>query len=478
MNACRYGLLSLALLFVASGPAVAQESAPEKGKKSVILFIGDGMGTSQVTLGRLGARELGQPYNLDRLPVVGLASTRSANNRVTDSAASATALACGVKTNNQMIAQDPAGTPLQTILEVAHASSYGTGLVTTTRITHATPGSFAAHVKHRYNEGGIAEQLSTKGYPEVLIGGGAKKFKAEHLDAFRANGYEVVLEPSGLAGAKGDKLAAFVSKSHVPYKADGGARVTLSDMTQKAVGMLAKKGPFFLMVEGGRIDHACHGHDAVGAMHEQLEFDAAVGWALDRAKKDPNLLIVVTADHATGAMGISELVQVQKILDGGASTEELAKIRKPEALAAAVKKAYGFELSAEEMARVFEQPKNKYWARTTLGHFVSQHLGVYFYDLDDQQTKMTNTHGHDGADVPVFAFGPGAEAFAGSYENTEIPKTIVAILGLEKGVEKGGALAQAGPQVKKARKWAKKKAKKQRKKRRAKTTTREPDYFK
>ncbi len=475
MNAFRYGLISLALLCGAAGTAAAQDS--DSKKKSVIFFIGDGMGTSQMTLGRLGARELGQPYNLDRFPVVGLASTRSANYRVTDSAASATALACGVKTNNQMIAQDPAGNPLQTILEVAHASSYATGVVTTTRITHATPGSFFAHVKHRYNEGGIAEQLSIKGYPEVLIGGGAKKFKAEQLEALKANGYEVVLEPSALAGAKGEKLAAFVTKSHIPYKADGGARVTLQDMTEKAVGLLAKKGPYFLMVEGGRIDHACHGHDAVGAMHEQLEFDAAVGWALDLAEKDPNLLIVVTADHATAAMGISELVEVQKILDGSASCEELANIRKPDALQAAVKKAYGFELSAKELARVFERPKNKYWARTTLGHFVSQRMGVYFYDLDDQQNKMTNTHGHDGADVPVYAYGPGAEAFAGSYENTEIPKTIVAILGLEAAVEKGGALAQGGARVKKTRKWTKRRKAKKKKRRKAKKT-REPDYFK
>jgi alkaline phosphatase len=447
------------LVLAAAAPALAQDEEP---RRSVIYFIGDGMGTSQVTLGRLAARELGQPYALDRFQVVGQAMTRSASNLVTDSAAGATALACGAKTDNKVVGLDPQGRPLQTLVEAAHEAGYTTGLVTTTRITHATPACFAAHVKHRKEEGAIADQLVARGFPEVLIGGGARHFGEARRAKLAGHGYAIVDDPAALAaaqpGVKGRRrLAGLIAKSHVPYKVDGGARVSLKAMAQKAVEVLAPDGPFVLMVEGGRVDHACHAHDAIGTVHEQLELAEAVGWALDRAAKDPNLLVVVTADHATGNLGISERVNVKALLEAKASTEALARGAKDlaspagrEAFTKAVLDAYGFKLSAEQLDHIGSKAGNKYWAGTALGNIASEHYGMYYFGAEEQEKRLTHTHGHDGANVPVYAFGPGAERFAGTYENIEIPRRIVAILGLEQSVEQGSPLLGAADAPRKA----------------------------
>ncbi|MGE0711644.1 MAG: alkaline phosphatase [Planctomycetota bacterium] len=404
-------------------------------RKSVIFFIGDGMGVAQVTLGRLGAQAKRIPYNFERFKSIGLASTRSQSHVVTDSAAGATALAAGVKTYNKAIGLDPEKRPVETILEVAHREGFATGLVTTTRITHATPACFVAKIDHRDKEKEIAAQLAARGYPEVLIGGGAKNFTPEMLEQLRKNDFAVVTDPRALEGAKGPKLAAFIAPSHVPFAIDEGT--ILPALTKKAVETLAAQGPFFLMIEGGRVDHACHQHDAAAALHEQLDLDAAIGWALDRAAQDPDLLVVVTADHATGDLGITENAKIEEMLAArGSSTEIAGKARpkpgKTDALAALVKEKHGFELTPEELQTIVTpvDPKDYYWSATALGHVLSRRYGVEFYDLAQQQLHLQSTWGHDGAMVGVFAFGAGAESFQGIYENTEIPRKIAAVLGV------------------------------------------------
>lgn len=412
------------------------------GKKSVIYFIGDGMGMSQVTLGRLGALAKKRPYHLDRFKTIGLSSTRSGNMQVTDSAAGATALAAGVKTYNKAIGFDLNKRPVETILEVAHGQGMATGLVTTTRITHATPACFVAKIDHRNKEKEIAAQLTArateKGYPQVMIGGGSRYFTAEQMGAFTKADYQTPKTLEELAAAKGPRVAGFLASSHLPFAIDKGS--VLPAITAKAVSLLRSQGEgFFLMVEGGRIDHACHQHDAASCLHDQLDFDATIGWALDQAEQDPNLLVVVTADHATGNLGISELVKIEDMLKAKGSATAITKALRgkevggaewTQALSAAVKAGHGFDLTAKEIARVAERPKDGYWPATALGHLLSRRYGIEYYDLDHQFEKLNKTYGHDGAMVGVFAFGPGAETFRGMYENTEIPKKIAAALGL------------------------------------------------
>lgn len=402
-------------------------------RRSVIYFIGDGMGVAQVTLGRMGAAAAKQPYHLDRFKSIGLSSTRSSSHPVTDSAAGATALAAGIKTYNKAIGVDPQKRPVRTILEAAHDAGYVTGLVTTTRITHATPACFVAKVDHRSKEKEIAQQMAAKGYPEVLIGGGARYFDELLLQRFRGQGFEVITEREKLAAAKGGKLVALLAKSHIPFVVDEGP--VLRSLTAKAVELLSAQGPFFLMVEGGRVDHGGHQHDAVAILTEQLDLDRAVGWALDRAQRDRELLVVLTADHATGNLGITENAKFEAMLAAKATSTQLAYETKPKpgqtaALAKAVKETHGLELTPAELAFVTKHPEDGYWAGTALGHVLSHRYGIEFYDADHQQQALTNTHGHDGGMVPVFAFGPGAESFQGIYENTEIPQKIAAILGL------------------------------------------------
>ncbi len=430
---------ALALL-LAAAPAAAQEEHRPARARSVIYFIGDGMGPAQVTLGRLGAKARGVSYNFDRFEAVGLAATASADYPVTDSAAAGTALASGIKTNNQFIGMDPAGRPRETVLEVAHRSGFRTGLVTTTRITHATPAAFAAHVPHRDQEAEIAAQLAARSFPEVLIGGGARLFDEARRATLAQQGYTLIEDWEALAQVRAPRVAALLAKSHLPYAVDGG-RPPLRELTRRAVELLAPEGePFFLMVEGGRIDHACHQHDAIGAIHDQLDFDDAIGWALDLAQQRRDLLVVVTADHCTGSLGITEIADIPGLLAAKASTDAMIAQKD---LVAAVKAATGFELTAEELATIRER-EGTYWGRTALGHLVSRRYGISWYDLHFQEDHLTNTHGHDGAHVPVFAFGPGAASFRGTYENNQVPRKIAATLGLPPiGLPVGAAGTQA-----------------------------------
>ena len=412
--------------------------APPARRRSVIYFIGDGMGVSQLTLGRLGAASLGVPHHLDRLPVVGLACTRSLDRVVTDSAAAGTALASGFRTNNQVVGQTPAGEPLESLVEAARRGGWRTGVVTTTRITHATPACFLTHVVHRDREDEIAAQMVARPVADVVIGGGARHFtKDGRLEALAAAGYAVATDPAQLAAATGERLFAVLAPSHLPYAIERPAGFpSLRDLTRRAVEVLAPQGPFVLMVEGGRVDHAAHEHDAAACLRDQLDLDQAVGWALDRARDDPDLLVVVTADHATGSLGISEVARVDRLLTCTASAEQLTARRvdlgDPAAVAAfvaAVEGATGVALTPAEVERVWRAPGG-YGPRTTLGHLVSARHGVEFYDLETQETRHTNTHGHDGAMVPVLASGPEAGRFAGVYANTEVPRRIARVLGV------------------------------------------------
>jgi alkaline phosphatase len=437
----RPGIVASLLLVVACAPGRAQDAPPASAKRpSVIFFIGDGMGISQVTLGRYAAQHRGERYHFDRFRTIGLAGTRSTDWVVTDSAASATALASGFKTKNQVVGLDPEGKPLRSILEVAHEQGVATGLVTTTRITHATPAGFIAHVADRDMEKEIAEQIvaaAQQGYPDVLIGGGRRFFKEKEQAALRGAGYELVTDAAALAAAKGPKLAALLDESHYPYAIDRAPGAPdLAAFTRTALELLSAKGPFFLMVEGGRIDHACHEHDAASCAFDQLDLDRAVGLALDEAERRGDLLVVVTADHATGDLGIAETVKLDRLLAVKSSAERLTRelvkaddAAQVQAWAARVKDATGVELTAGEVAAIWGPP-DRYFARTKLGHLVSSRYGVEFYDVELQEAQHKNTHGHDGAMVGVFAAGPGAERFAGIYENTELPRRIAQVMSL------------------------------------------------
>ncbi|MEE8141892.1 MAG: alkaline phosphatase, partial [Planctomycetota bacterium] len=230
------------------------QATPERptAPRSVIFLIGDGMGPQQVGLLLDWAAAAGKtPTALERLMnrgTVGLLRTAALNSPLTDSAAAATALACGVSTNNGKIAMAPDGTPLPTCLEAARDSGRRTALVTTTRLSHATPACFAAHVPTRLMEPGIARQYLEKSQVDVLLGGGSHFIfgdpskGGQDLSAMvEEHGYRVVRTREELRAlpATSAKVLGVFAEADIPYlldrDAEGEAEApTLAEMTQKA----------------------------------------------------------------------------------------------------------------------------------------------------------------------------------------------------------------------------------------------------
>ncbi len=289
--------------------------------KSVILLVGDGLGPQEIGLyldvqDALGEGEtaLGKAIASGRLSVL---RTGSANSTVTDSAAAATEMATGVSTSNGRIGLDREGNSVRSCLEDARDSGRMTALVTTTRLTHATPASFVAHVASRDDELTIARQMISSGV-DVLLGGGSKYFLGglggQSLGAeISAEGYQLVRTASELRAAPTEgRLLGLFAASDLPYRVDRDGDLGepqqvpgLPQLTESALDRLDPQRGFFLMIEGGRIDHAGHQND-VGAMYGELqEFDATIELLLDYVDQHSDVALIITADHETGGLSLT-----------------------------------------------------------------------------------------------------------------------------------------------------------------------------
>ncbi len=273
-----------------------------------IIFIGDGMGFEQVKAAGLYAHGSGGAFFFESLPYRGELTTHSASASVTDSAAAATAIATGFKVNNGVIsmAYPGDGSELLTLLEHYKAQGRSTGLVTTTYMTHATPAGFGAHEPSRDRLSQIAADYLQQTRPDVLLGGGGNGLSP--ADALSA-GYSVVESRSDLLALdteQAGRLSGQFGASHLPYELDGlGNLPHLSEMTAAALNILDNNPQgFFLLVEGGRIDHACHDNNLARAVHEVIELDNAIQVAMDWAQGRSDTLILVTADHETGGLTV------------------------------------------------------------------------------------------------------------------------------------------------------------------------------
>jgi len=340
--------------------------APTPIIKNVILLIGDGMGLSQVSSSfYFGATE--EP-NFTRFPYIGLSRTSSSSHKVTDSASGATAFASGIKTYNGAIGMDRFKMPIETLIERIEKFNIPTGLVATSSITHATPACFYAHVTTRGEEDSIAAQMVTSSV-DFFAGGGLKFFNQRKdgknlLPALRKNGFMVDTTTLGSIGTveANKKYAYLLAPKGLPSKLEGRGDF-LPNATLLALDYLSKKSDdkgFFLMVEGSQIDWEGHNADVQGVVQEVRDFDKAIGAALDFAEKDGQTLVIVTADHETGGFALSPL-----------------KLRKQ-------------------------------WQ-------YDQIQGSFYQDANSLPSAA-----HTAALVPVFAYGPGAEAFSGIYQNNEI----------------------------------------------------------
>ena len=446
-----------------------------KAPKYVFYFIGDGMGLNQVAATQYYLRsckgELGiTPLGFAQFPYTGIATSYSGNSDVTDSAAGGTALASGNKTYNGAIGVDLNATPVTSIAEMAHRYGAKVGITTSVTINHATPASFYAHQKSRNDYYEIGTQLANSGFE--FFGGGDfadninpnDHLAPELYDLTRNAGYTIVRGYDEYNDLKGehDKVL-LIQKSNaventLPYAIDARkGDLTLTQITTAAIDHLYdknhKKG-FFLMVEGGKIDYACHANDAAAALQEVVDFDNAINVAYKFYKKHPKeTLIVITADHETGGFTLGNgsyalnfgALQAQKVSQAGFSRivnrmrhESKDKVTWKQ-MQKALKEYFGFWDTIELRERDEQALRSEYERSFTGEKNVKMAESLYFRDepIAALAVRILNriamvswpVGSHTAAYVPIFAIGNGAEQFTGQMNNTDIPKKIAAIAG-------------------------------------------------
>ncbi len=412
-------------------------------------MIGDGMGFSQIAFARQMLLAEGERWAFERMPYTGIVSTHSASNATTDSGASATAMATGVKTNNIRIGTDPEGNALPTFPEVALEHGWRVGYVTTTAVTHATPGAFYAHVLDRYaNETDIAVEL-LEHRADIVLGGGRGSFLPESdygerldgrnlLDEAASLGWTVWGRGDDLGSELPDRLLGLFANRHFAFRLDDQRHPverrdpSLRRLTEMALEAVTRSdAPFFLMIEGGRIDQACHSFDAPSSAYELQDFADAVAAVQRFREENPDVLVLVTADHATGGLAINDYVDWEALRRQRASVEWMAEqIRNADAGVDVVRELTGFEDFADEDLAVVRAELDKYEARRQLGRMLAERHGVTWIP-----GVSPDTHGHTGEDVPIYAEGPGAERFQGVLDNTDIAYRMHELAGLSPAAE-------------------------------------------
>jgi alkaline phosphatase len=292
------------------------------GGPRVIIMIGDGMGQAQLDAASLYAHGATGELFMQSLPMRG--ALRSAGpSGTTDSAAAATVMASGVYTFNGALGLDRDDAPVELLVETAQARGLATGVVTTTMLVHATPAGFTSHVTSRGQVVEIADQQVRVTRPEVMLGGGARYYRPAGdgsareddglFDDLDAAGYQIVETASELAAAEpdgplGNRLFGAFAADHLSYVLDRdepSSQPTLTEMSLRAIDFLdGDPEGFFLMIEGGRIDHAGHANDLADNVHETLAFDDAIRAVVEWASTRPDVTVIVTADHECGGLEI------------------------------------------------------------------------------------------------------------------------------------------------------------------------------
>ena len=442
--------------------------------KYVFYFIGDGMGLNQVNttemyLGEQQGRIGTEPLCFASFPVAGMATTFSASNSITDSAAGGTALATGVKTYNGAIGVDANKERVMSVAERAKRAGKKVGVTTSVSVDHATPAAFYGHQPDRSMYYEIALQLPEAGF-DFYAGSGFLK-PARTFDKKDAPSIYPIIEQAGYTIARGideyqakagdaDKMVLIqkdgTDASSLPYAIDRNeGDLTLAQITESAIDFLSrdnKKG-FFLMVEGGKIDWACHSNDPATMVKEVIDMDNAVRVAYEFYKKHPKeTLIVITADHETGGLGLgnSNYTLNLKSLDCQKQSVDLLSRALTDLRKAKGNKATWEDVKAlltermgfwGELTPTWEQEKmlrdefessfvrNKVVFEESL-YSKTEPLAAVAKKVLSQMSKLGWTTGSHSAEyVPVFAVGAGSKLFMGKMDNTDIPKRIAKAAG-------------------------------------------------
>lgn len=492
-------------------PSYLSNNSDLNRAKYVFLFIGDGMASPQIHateayLASLledntvpGGRKA-EKLHMSTFPIQGMQMSYANNRFITGSAAASTALGCGKKTNIGVIAMDPDGKiPLKTIAEAAKEKGMKVGIVSSVSIDHATPAAFYAHQPIRNNYEEIGFELLNKNF-DYFAGGGFRVNKwtsPEYADLSNVKRYEVV-EKTAVANGfvyantrsefealnkKSGRVIAvnpyLDSSNAMPYainriSASGKGEtyegsISLAEFTSKGVELLSNRNGFFMMVEGGKIDWACHANDARAAIEDMLAFDDAVKVAMDFAKKYPKeTLIVVTGDHECGGMslgfaGTGYDTFFEKIANQTVAYDDFVKY-----ILAAYRDSHDpvpanvdadmwqiifdyysldgsglspyteddftpYEISLVQAAfeKTFHATTETYSEKDILLYGSYNPLSVTLTHLLNRKAGLSwTTFSHTAVPVPVMALGLKAWLFNGYYDNTDIALKISKAMGI------------------------------------------------
>ena len=384
----KFFLLLLILLIIPS--QVLSELPKERSKaKNIILFVGDAMGISTVSAARMlkgqitGKRE-NDFLSFENFPNTAFVKTYSANNLVTDSAASMTEIVSGVKTNNNYLGVDVRGKKLRTLCDLAVEAKMKVGVVTNTRLTHATPAACFAGTTNRGEESLIAQQMLNYEGLNLMFGGG-KKFISDNLISEwkkRTKG-QFVRNINKLDSLIKENILGVFAESHLSYEQERPeGEPSLSLMTDFALKSLKNSNGFLLIVEGGRIDHAHHINDAKYALYETIEFAKAVERTVEQIDLEETL-IVVTADHGQQISIMGHAPTGSDIL--GYTFDEFTG-----------------EKTQTRIINYFSGPGGKFNS---------------LYQIPSAK--------HTGEDVPLYSIGVGSSLFRGVLEQGDIFKFIL-----------------------------------------------------
>lgn len=470
--------------------------------KYIFFFIGDGMANVQINSAEAALNSSGflksvgiGSINMQEFKVTGMQTTHAEDRYITDSAAAGTALATGSKTNCGMIAQTSDNENLQTIAEMAKEKGMKVGIISSVSIDHATPACFYAHSVTRNYYNYIADQMADSDF-DYFAGGYAKGNFEKYKDVSRnpedytstdieavmtEAGYTITTNKSELdAVSAGTKVWAYSDQydasAALPYEIDrADDDLSLADFTERGIELLDNDNGFFMMIEGGKIDWACHANDAVGSTMDVIAFDDAIGKAIEFYNANPDsTLIIVTGDHETGGLTLGyngtgyetafTLLNYQTksydyYYNNVVKQWNTATITFDEAMATA-KECFGLgdatlteisdqgnEFSLELSDYETERLKEAYDLTISVLNGESIALDGYDADLygDGSYDPFTVTvthilnekagidwtsYYHTAVPVPVLAMGAGQYVFTGYYDNTDVAKKIIEVADL------------------------------------------------
>lgn len=482
-------LLSFSLTSCEDDEVIQKKENPNsitgyKTPKYVFFLIGDGMAAPQINITEAAIKSgalsgVNGTLNIRQLPVTGLQTTHAENRYITGSAAAGTALATGHKTSIGTIGMNGNHTERFTsIATFAKKMGKKVGIVSSVSIDHATPASFYAHVTSRGQYQEIGQFLINSDF-DYFAGGNVRhnKYKNYTLNDFIKDagdkGYKYVNTRSVFDALDNTSGKVIATLEHLKdFTADGCAmpysididefknindKITLADFTKKGIELIDNENGFFMMVEAGKIDWACHANDVVSAAQDVLEFDRVIGVALDFYKKHPEeTLIVVTGDHECGGLTLGhsstryetafDLLKYQK-QSYVFFTQKVREWRKKggitfEKAMEEVKETFGLGLEKLELNDYEKGLLVKAFARSMKGElktpeelFDKQYIYGYYDPFTITITHVLNnkagvdwtTYSHTATPVPVFAIGQGQYEFNGYYDNTDIAKKIMTI---------------------------------------------------